>query len=983
MAGKKDIKSTLEELIELNEKLNSTPFNPTSLERLEELSAKVSRNFENLNKTLESSNQKLTNVDAQYSNLFKDSNRLVEDICVLQDEIDTLSKGTDDQKKKSKELKKVLAEILGSAEKYYSTANKQQEVLNKRIVDGITFFDDWNEKWEQRTRALRKGFGEINNGAKQMYHAITNTLKPWTQANDAAMKYARTMGMSQKSADAYLAKTVTWASKNDIGLLFNKSTDELIKMQGKFSEVLGRNIQLTSEQKKDMLAMEKFLGEEGMVDIANNLENFGLGMSDSANFVKKTFDTATKSGIAASKLTQTIRENIKMAQNYSFKNGLDGLTSMAKKAISLKTDMSFINGLIDKVSTVEGAITTGANLQVLGGSYAMGSDPLSMLHDSLNNVEGLFDKAVGMAKGKVYYNNQTGNFEMGAMDRYLMKQAATQMGIDPSKMIDVAFRQASLSKIEAQAKTNSKISNDSDMLELVKNLATWDNGKAVVDIDGKAVNVSDLSEKDKEKLQAMQRNDSQNLQDMAISLRSINEILEGTGKEINNEQASMIDTIREWFNDLLRSNTKTLNVFSKIGATINVITGTKALLGGILGVTTGILRSINGTGNLFRGLGNTGKSGGIIGKVRGSWRGMAGNTITSRSGITWKSLGGGRFVNTNNPSQVLSGTNAQNMIRGGSKMKLGTLGKTLKYGSVVGAGALSLGVDALDGTLQKDTGASLGKAAAVTVGAAIGSVVPVVGSVLGGMIAGAIADVVQDTQKKNRAKIREQISSNLDASMSHLSGLFVGENALQGNYSESQLNKIKEILQDNKIDESELSGFSGRWLKRLLRNNGDLTRMRDAGVNVQVAMASGGRLKGNSHANGGMPILGSNIVVEGGEYVVNKQATEANLPLLEAINSNNYKMTAKEPLGKQMKVANRAYNESLLTPYNSKINIEPISINLSGTIKLESGNRQIDISNDILNSPVLVTKLTEMISKQLNILDYGAYNKGKFKQKFT
>ena len=979
MAGKKDIKSTLEELIELNEKLNSTPFNPTSLERLEELSAKVNKNFEDLNKTLESSNQKLTNVDTQYSYLFKDSKNLVGDIRNLQDEIDTLSNGTEEQKKKAKELKKVLFEILGSAEKYYNTANKQQEILNKRIVDGITFFDDWNEKWEQRTRALRKGISEISNGTKQMYHAITNTLKPWMQANDAAMKYAKTMGMSQKTADAYMTKTVTWASKNDIGLLFNKSTDDLIKMQGKFSEVLGRNVQLTSEQKKDMLAMEKFLGEEGMVDIANNLENFGLGMSDSANFVKKTFDTATKSGIAASKLTQTIRENIKMAQNYSFKNGLDGLTNMAKKAISLKTDMSLINGFIDKVSTVEGAITTGANLQVLGGSYAMGSDPLSMLHDSLNNVEGLFDKAVGMAKGKVYYNNQTGNFEMGAMDRYLMKQAATQMGVDPSKMIDVAFRQASLSKIEAQAKTNSKISNDKEMLELVKNLATWDNGKAVVDIDGKPVNVSDLKEKDKQKLQAMQRNDSQNLQDMAINLRSINEILEGTTKEINNEQASMLDSVGGWFNNLLRSNTKTLNTISKIGAVVNIITGTRALLTGILGVTTGILRSVSGVGNLFRGVG---KPGGLIGKVRGTWRGMAGNTITSQ-GITWKSLGGGKLVNINNPSQVLSGTDAQRVISGGSKMKLGGLGKTLKYGSVAGAGVLSLGMDAIDGTLQKDTGASLGKAAAVTVGAAIGSVVPVVGSVLGAMIAGAITDAVQDCQKKKRTEIREQIASKLDSSMNHLSGLFVGENALQGNYSESQLNKIKEILQDNKIEESELSGFSGWWLKRLLRNNDDLVRMRNAGVNVQVAMASGGRLKGNSHANGGMPILGSNIVVEGGEYVVNKQATEANLPLLEAINSNDYKMIAKEPLGKQMKVASRAHSDSLLTPYNSKINIEPISINLSGTIKLESGNRQIDISNDILNSPVLVTKLTEMISKQLNILDNGAYNKGKFKQKFT
>ena len=49
-------------------------------------------------------------------------------------------------------------------------------------------------------------------------------------------------------------------------------------------------------------------------------------------------------------------------------------------------------------------------------------------------LEGLFDRATNMAKGKVFYNEQTGNFEMGAMDRYMMKQAATAMGVDPNKM---------------------------------------------------------------------------------------------------------------------------------------------------------------------------------------------------------------------------------------------------------------------------------------------------------------------------------------------------------------------------------------------------------------------------------------------------------------------------------------------------------------------------------------------------------------------
>lgn len=50
--------------------------------------------------------------------------------------------------------------------------------------------------------------------------------------------------------------------------------------------------------------------------------------------------------------------------------------------------------------------------------------------------------------------------------------------------------------------------------------------------------------------------------------------------------------------------------------------------------------------------------------------------------------------------------------------------------------------------------------------------------------------------------------------------------------------------------------------------------------------ADGGLLNGRSHSQGGMKIQGTNIEVEGNEYVVNKRSTVANLPLLDYINSN-------------------------------------------------------------------------------------------------
>jgi hypothetical protein len=1023
----------LGKLIQTNERLHSTPFDMTSIERIKMLSEEVAE----LGKKFDDS---LSEANKHFSGLFTDKSKIINDLSEATKRLrDNLEKVQDEQNKLDKALQKIseheekfgkninnmtasqqkyykklkaaadryreqlktekeayeenkdaLTELRNASSEYYRKANEEQEKLNKRIVEGTHAMDDAAKKWEQRSRALRKGANEVSKGLTQIYQSTTKTLEPWAKANQEAMNYARTMGMSQKSADAYLSKTVTWAAKNNIGILFNKSTDELIKMQGKYSEVLGRNVQLTSEQKKDMLAMEQFLGEDGMMDIANRLENFGLGMSDSAEFIHEQMSEAQKSGIAASKLTKTIRENIKMAQDYTFKNGLDGLASMAKKAIELKTDMSLVNGFIEKTSTVEGAITTGAHLQVLGGSYAMGSDPLSMLYESLNNVEGLFDRATTMAQSKVFYNDKTGNFEMGAMERFMLKQAATTMGIDPSKLIDVAFRQASLSKIEGQARANDVIANDEDLMSMVKNLATWDNGRAVINIDGKDKELKDITAEDKKKLEAMQRTDSQNLQDMAISLRSMNEMLGGTQKEVSNEQAKSTEWAATGINGLLRQGTEMLDIAAKIGAWINIIGGGAGILGGVWTTAAGVLRMGKGVGNLVRAgnttAGSTGpyvapKGNAPVNVKSGILRGGRETIYTGANGGQYRALGGGRYQNistgtiSGSVKPVSSTTRFTGAALGQSALKGLKVGGV---GALIGAG-LSLGTDIATGEFKKDTGGSVGRAAGTAIGSVLGGVVGgPVGAMIGGWLGSVVTEGIQKAQKENRAKVRQEIASNLSDTMPEVAKLFDGENALEGNYNKRQLNMLKAALADNKIEEGELN----YWTLRKLRANNDLVRMQEQGVDVRVAMANGGYLDGLKHSEGGMPIVGSDISVEGGEFVMNRRVTSALRPYLERMNKGDFSMIAKQPLGKQMRVSHHS-TQSANMPHTSKLSMDPVSVNLSGTIKLDIGNKQVDISNELLNNPVFITKLSEMISKQINILDNGAYNKNIFKQKFA
>lgn len=60
--------------------------------------------------------------------------------------------------------------------------------------------------------------------------------------------------------------------------------------------------------------------------------------------------------------------------------------------------------------------------------------------------------------------------------------------------------------------------------------------------------------------------------------------------------------------------------------------------------------------------------------------------------------------------------------------------------------------------------------------------------------------------------------------------------------------------------------------------------------------AKGGLLKGNSHSQGGIPVGQTGIEVEGEEYVINKNSTRNNLPLIDYINGSNKRLTKEDLL---------------------------------------------------------------------------------------
>jgi hypothetical protein len=77
----------------------------------------------------------------------------------------------------------------------------------------------------------------------------------------------------------------------------------------------------------------------------------------------------------------------------------------------------------------DGAIDMAAKLQVLGGAVGSLGDPIKMMYESTNNMEGLQDSIIGAAKGLATYNQAQGRFEITGINLRRGREMASALGM--------------------------------------------------------------------------------------------------------------------------------------------------------------------------------------------------------------------------------------------------------------------------------------------------------------------------------------------------------------------------------------------------------------------------------------------------------------------------------------------------------------------------------------------------------------------------
>lgn len=869
----------------------------------------------------------------------------------------------------------------------------------------------------------------------------------WGKADQAAFGYGKQIGLAADQVARLRDEMIKFGNASRLSANYNKSLEDLIKLQSSYATAVDRSIRLTNQQLESVAAMSAVVGDDMAVRFSASLEkNFGMSANDAGEMLTQMFNRSAKQGLSLEKYAKNVADHIMLAQKYTFKKGVDGLTAMAEKAAKMRVDMDMVATLADNLGSVDKSVNVSAQLQVLGGPFAQFADPMGLLHDSLNDMEGLQDRLTNLTNSLGSFNRSTGEIEIATFDKLRLREAASAMGVDYGKLIEQTTNQARRNEISYQMRGLSNIPDE--YKELLLNTATFENGIAGArGADGEFKSLASLDGNDLKALADYSKTDSENIRDIAQMLRGYFDVQQGAEKQIATTRAQKFEkqaaSVKGVY-DAIGQNAEAINklimielaskwvspvvngVMGKIGgaATRTITKRMGHAHGGMImthaeggHITNGqpgremilnsaqygefvinrasterylpLLELLNGdtSGRLLSVLGNPDS---LMKENSPFYRDILENQkrikeITNRMKYynpeegAYKELADLKKRYGQEWSKAMQGQKNW-------KPKATRIAKGVKVGLPVGMGAMagvSAGISSWRGYKQsEDDIINRGKAVGGTIGSTVGagiatgllSMIPMIGPILGptlgpaigGYVGKAAGEALGNGNQARRIRKDNEIRAGIENDTGRAK-----YSTLKGSFSVREMKKIAGALSDGEISEGELNDRLRQ--KMIALGNENMLKVKK--------YERGGYLNGPSHANGGIPISSA----EGGEFIINKEATSRSLSTLTRINDgslNDSNIRSLEPMGGRVRVRESESQQNFVQ--NSQpVKIEPININISGTIKLDGGQGQtFDITKEMMNNPTFINKLTDMITRQININENGGFDKRAYSQRY-
>lgn len=330
---------------------------------------------------------------------------------------------------------------------------------------------------------------------------------------DAAIKMGREMGLDGDKLQQYAKRM----SELQYGVAkWGKDLEWMYKTQGTYQQSTGRNIEWSQGDFETSAAFGMVVGEDTIAQYTSGMEIFNSSVEDSNRQLYKMFNKVSQIGLNGKKYAKDIAQNLKLAEKYNFKDGVQGLMRMSKWAQNMRFNTASLDGMLEKVQEggLEGVIKQAAELQVLGGNFAMGSDPLAMAYESFMDPEAYAKRMNSMIAGQGYIKKD-GSVGFGIQSAMIMRQYAKSTGQDYKDVLNQARTQVKLGQIEN--KLNGNFNDDEKSLIANKSQFNQETQQWEVKVGNRKVAVDQLTQADVDALTPSEDID----QDMLTTLREI------------------------------------------------------------------------------------------------------------------------------------------------------------------------------------------------------------------------------------------------------------------------------------------------------------------------------------------------------------------------------------------------------------------------------------------------------------------------------
>ena len=253
---------------------------------------------------------------------------------------------------------------------------------------------------------------------------------------------------------------------------------------GALSQDMGRAFQISPDAivALDALRVGLDLSSSDLSSLIKQFDIMGIGVEEATGEIEEMSKVARGMGLNVSKFMGSVASNLKMANTFKFRDGVQGFTRMAAQAQRLHFDMSQISKMATDLFDPEAAIDMAANFQIMGGAMGDLTDPFRLMYLATNDIGGLQDAIVGAAEASVMFNEETGEFDISSTELRRMKAMADQLGMSLEDFVTAAKKSKQHTMAMKQMGTMELIDPKSgeDMKEFAANMAQMKGGRFIV-----------------------------------------------------------------------------------------------------------------------------------------------------------------------------------------------------------------------------------------------------------------------------------------------------------------------------------------------------------------------------------------------------------------------------------------------------------------------------------------------------------------------